>query len=699
MKSNTQVNILDTTLPDNLISLLKEFNINQSHFKQDLQNLQLNQQQIIAIANQINSSTLKKIISFVPKGSGYLNNAEATSFFNKIPKGVMGKIITYNQGSNDSAALAKVLKGNEESSIQFPMGNVTHNEVIYTPYCPKQLKHVINGIVNGMELLKAIKSANCTPKEIEAFLNNHHNTSLSVTDEGGNSALHCCAGLLCCAELLKDYKIVEVLMRYEANPHMKNNITDYTPWTLAAASGHIAMVTSLMKAGVDVNTRDTYGGTALHQAASYGHNNTIKILIEAGAEVDAQDEKGETPVHVAVPLEQINSIEILIEAGADVNIKDEDGLTALHKAAQEDKPIIVEYLAKQPWIDLNLQDKDGNTALHLADGSEWIMGILCHAGANVHIRNNHNDLAQDVQGFHDITDLLFAYQTINDTVVHKAVKLRDINKLKNLIQNGSDVKAKNEYKTTPLHIAAENGDAAIVEMLIQAGANVNDKVITAAINQSNACILKMIQQATQKKAKEKQKVIKQQLDILEEKIKTLGEETLNKPQSDSIKKRDAKQKDKEEKILTKQEKNIANNSFALKPIKTSEVIAAPKLEESKDDIMKNVIDSKSSQSESCGSKSDASNSDQGVASNNNLYPNYSEEDGELENGESEEDVNLENEKEELLEEGVNFIALPEEFCEPQQTIQNNPETLMENNTDPINHENSNLELLGATITR
>ena len=55
----------------------------------------------------------------------------------------------------------------------------------------------------------------------------------------------------------------------------------------------------------------------------------------------------------------------------------------------------------------------------------------------------------------------------------------DLEKVKNLIDKGTDVNAQDKDWATPLHRAAENGHREVAELLIAAGANVNAKTRTA----------------------------------------------------------------------------------------------------------------------------------------------------------------------------------------------------------------------------
>jgi len=51
--------------------------------------------------------------------------------------------------------------------------------------------------------------------------------------------------------------------------------------------------------GANVNYRDEYGFTPLHQAAINGHPQVVQALIEKGADVNVEDNNGFTPLHQA----------------------------------------------------------------------------------------------------------------------------------------------------------------------------------------------------------------------------------------------------------------------------------------------------------------------------------------------------------------------------------------------------------------
>lgn len=47
----------------------------------------------------------------------------------------------------------------------------------------------------------------------------------------------------------------------------------------------------------DVNGKDAFGSTALHEASFFGHDDIVRLLIKAGAHVLARDTNGATALH------------------------------------------------------------------------------------------------------------------------------------------------------------------------------------------------------------------------------------------------------------------------------------------------------------------------------------------------------------------------------------------------------------------
>ena len=59
----------------------------------------------------------------------------------------------------------------------------------------------------------------------------------------------------------------------------------------AAAGGNIEAVKEFLVAGTDVNVKDGWGWTPLHNAAWWGHKEIAELLLANGADVNAKDDE------------------------------------------------------------------------------------------------------------------------------------------------------------------------------------------------------------------------------------------------------------------------------------------------------------------------------------------------------------------------------------------------------------------------
>ncbi len=120
--------------------------------------------------------------------------------------------------------------------------------------------------------------------------------------------VHCTLLLLPYFTLLF-FKVVELLLAKGANFEHRN-VSDYTPLSLAASGGYVAIIKMLLKAGADINSRYYYyllyiiiycviidyitrtgsklGISPLMLAAMNGHTATVKLLLDFGSDINSQ---------------------------------------------------------------------------------------------------------------------------------------------------------------------------------------------------------------------------------------------------------------------------------------------------------------------------------------------------------------------------------------------------------------------------
>jgi ankyrin repeat protein len=301
-----------------------------------------------------------------------------------------------------------------------------------------------------------------------------------------------------------DVTLGDRLLRAGAKPHLENRY-GVTPIALACESGSAAMVERLLKAGVSANATGPYGETALHTCAFSGNTAAARVLIAAGASVDPGDSwRGQTPLMWAAAEGHPETMQLLIDAGADVDARstmvkwerqrtDEPrdkwlppgGWTPLLLAARENCVRCVDVLAAA-GADLNIVDPERHTALIVAliNGHFDVAGRLIDRGADLNMQDNVGQTALwaavDAHTMPDsnrpapteMDDKLTAWDIVTKLVEKGArvdVPLRQRVPYRTKIDRGADGIL--GAGTTPLLRAAKTGDAKVVKLLLEHGAN------------------------------------------------------------------------------------------------------------------------------------------------------------------------------------------------------------------------------------
>ena len=249
----------------------------------------------------------------------------------------------------------------------------------------------------------------------------------------------------------------------------------------ARAVSDTILINLLLAGGADVKARDRRGRTPLHEAARANPNpGVITALLAAGADVNARDLRGTTPLHEAVrfnlerrttPHPNPEVLTALLDGGADVNARDDRRNTPLH-GAWINPP--TEYAWRDPWVDAEA------------------VSLLLAAGADPLARNQRGEAADpgvcrnwqlamfalvaaqaDYAGCVEAGTDLNARDESGHNVLHHATLNTDTAVIQLLLEEGADPSVASYDNRTPLHFALRRRNNAVAAILVRADADVN----------------------------------------------------------------------------------------------------------------------------------------------------------------------------------------------------------------------------------
>ncbi|HLF10168.1 MAG TPA: ankyrin repeat domain-containing protein [Gammaproteobacteria bacterium] len=323
--------------------------------------------------------------------------------------------------------------------------------------------------------------------------------------------------------------IIEALLDADADANAANPEGE-TPLMEVARTGNVQAAALLLDAGADIDAIEQWGGqSALMWAAAQRQPEMVKLLVAHGADVDARgvirdwqrkiikeprpkdmNQGGFTPLLYAAREGCIECAKHLVAGGADLDLPDPHRVTPLNMALLNLHFDFAAYMI-EAGADIEKWDLYGRTPLYLAADTNTlpVMGngamvvlpstdahtaldiarILLDAGANPNIqlkrRPPYRNVPQDRGG-----DSILS---MGATPLLRAARAGDAPMVELLLEHGALVDLPSNQGVTPLMAAAgveyglrvtrgrnrtEEGVLATLKLLVDAGADVNARMVT-----------------------------------------------------------------------------------------------------------------------------------------------------------------------------------------------------------------------------
>lgn len=154
------------------------------------------------------------------------------------------------------------------------------------------------------------------------------------------------------------------------------NENDLKPIHLAAQSGQVEAVRTLVRLGADASALGKNSRQPVHLAATNGHTETIRCLVDFGASISASAKNGWQPLHQASKEGYLDTVKCLIALGADVNQGNKFGNQSIHFAAEEERIEIIKYLVES-GASVTAENNNGRQPIHNAGYGGKIESIKC----------------------------------------------------------------------------------------------------------------------------------------------------------------------------------------------------------------------------------------------------------------------------------------------------------------------------------
>ena len=219
-------------------------------------------------------------------------------------------------------------------------------------------------------------------------------------------------------------KLARLLLQKGATLNLRDNIGD-TPLHVAVGNGTKELVSLLLTFGAYTEIKNIFGSTAMHILSRSRNESILLLLIKAGADIEARDSQARTPLGNAILSNLQSTAQILIRHGANVN--------AWSIVSNTLGALLFEAVRRR---------------------KEWAVNLLLENGA-------------DLQAIDGIGHQAL-YYAVNESQESMVKVLLDRGAIKNAIANPL-------IEGSPLHCAVSRPNLTIVEMILTAGADVNEK--------------------------------------------------------------------------------------------------------------------------------------------------------------------------------------------------------------------------------
>ena len=162
--------------------------------------------------------------------------------------------------------------------------------------------------------------------------------------------------------------------------------TRYSPLTVAAKNGHLAVVKGLLSSGIDIEARDDGNRTALYAAAAGNKPDVVRFLCESNAKVNILARHNSwSPLSAAIHNGYVDVVKTLLKYGKGIDLEMRiEGKTVLYNAVKANRPDIVRLLCESnAKVNVFLDGSDTPLTIAAGNGFTEMIRVLLKYGKGI----------------------------------------------------------------------------------------------------------------------------------------------------------------------------------------------------------------------------------------------------------------------------------------------------------------------------
>ena len=183
----------------------------------------------------------------------------------------------------------------------------------------------------------------------------------------------------------------------------QKNKKGYNALLYSAFRGNLEIFNKLMESGADISITNASGLNVLHLASQGNYPNMIVYLIDKyGLDINSKDNKGNTALHWAVYMNSKQVVDYLVYYNIDTNLRDNDGDTAFDIAIRKGNQYLIKRFNEDFSVLINRkmeEAKDNNHDIEADNDLDNNNNQNIELHHNITKKNDKNNITEFINKF------------------------------------------------------------------------------------------------------------------------------------------------------------------------------------------------------------------------------------------------------------------------------------------------------------